>query len=170
MTHSEIRKVFEKKMNEAVASIKSAKNGDKLSINTSLSYIDDNLVGKSEYNGRSNTSLVVSCEIFAKGYESEEDPAYEISLLCDLKNGEAKNPTDFVKELENFDTELARFLGELSSADDVRELIRKEDERITNVGVKMVANMEASLKKMKKVGIIGAIILVALLIAFNLAK
>ena len=170
MTHTEIRKVFEKKMNEAVASIKNAKNGDKLSINTSLSYIDDHLVGRSEYNGRLNTSLVVSCEIFAKGYESEEDPAYEISLLCDLKNGEAKNPAEFVKELENFDKELARFLGDLSSSDDVRELIRKEDERITGIGEKMVADMEASIKKMKKIGIIGAVIILGLLVALRLIK
>ena len=39
MTHTEIRKVFEKKMNEAVASIKNTKNGDiEISTVSSSSY------------------------------------------------------------------------------------------------------------------------------------
>ena len=51
MTHSEIKAVFEKKIADALVAIKSAKNGDMLSINTSLSYIDDNMVERPDYNG-----------------------------------------------------------------------------------------------------------------------
>lgn len=170
MTHSEIKAICEKKIAEAVSAIKNAKNGELLTINTSLSYIDDSFVEKSGYNGKDNTSIVVSAQIYAKGHEGEEEPSYEISLLCDLKNGEARNPAEFVTELENFEKELERFISELSSADDVRELIRKEDERISLEGEKMAERLQTTLKKMKKVGFIGAIILVAILLALTLVK
>ena len=170
MNHSEIRRLFEKKINEACDTIKSSKNGDMLSAKISLSYINDSLAEKQDYNGRDNTSLVATAVFYEKNHESDEDPAYEISLLCDLKGGEVKNPTELAQELESFDKELARFTSLLSSSEDVFKLITDEDQRITLEGKKMVSEMESSLKKMKRIGIILGIGLLAILLAFTLIK
>lgn len=168
MNHSEIRELFEKKIRDALDSIKKAKNGDMLSIRTSFSYVDDKLIEKQEYNGRDNTSLVASITAFTKERDSDEDPSYTISLLCDLKNGLAKNPAELEEELKSFDNELARFLTELSSCDDLLDFITREDEKITLEGEKMVAKLEASLKKMKKAGIIGGIVLLGIILLLRL--
>ena len=170
MNHSDIRALFEKKISDALSSIKNAKNGDLLSVKASINYVDDKLVEKQTYNGRDNTSIVAAATVYAKGADTDEDPSYTISLLADIKNGSAKNPAELAGELENFDNELARFLSELSSAESVSELIRREDEKINEEGAKMVAELEESLAKMKKAGIIGAIVIFAVLLLFSLLK
>ena len=170
MNHSDIRALFEKKMSDALDTIKNTKNGDLLSIKASIAYVDDKLVEKQTYNGRDNTSIVASATIYVKGADTDEDPSYSISLLADLKNGTAKNPGELEAELISFDNELARFLSELSSSDDVSELIRREDEKINETGAKMVAELEESLAKMKKAGIIGAIVLFGVFLLFSLLK
>ena len=170
MNHSDIKTLFEKKISDAINSIKNAKNGDLLSISTSLAYVDDKLVEKQSYNGHDNTSIVASATVYAKGEDTDEDPSYTISLLADLKNGTAKNPAELACELESFDKELARFLSELSSAESVTELILREDERINEEGAKMVAELEESIAKMKKVGIIGGIVIFSILLLFTLLK
>ena len=170
MNHYEIRELFEKKLTEASDAIINSKNGDKLSISKSISYIDDKLVEKQSYNGKEDTSIVASALIFEKGTNSDEDPSYEISLLADLKGGFVKNPAELEKELKNFDTELERFLYALSESEDVSAFIKAEDERISREGEKMVAELEASLAKMKKAGIIGGIVLFGILLLFTLLK
>lgn len=170
MNHSDIKVLFERKISEALTSIKNAKNGDLLSITTALTYVDDKLVEKKSYNGHDNTSIVASATVYAKGQETDEDPSYTISLLADLKNGAAKNPAELAGELESFDNELARFLSELSSTENVKELIRLEDEKINEEGAKMVAELEESIAKMKKVGIIGGIVIFSILLLFTLLK
>lgn len=168
MNHFEIREIFEKKINSALDSITDAKNGDMLVLNSSLSYVDDKLIENHEYNGRDNTSLVASITAFAKGHESDEDPSYTISLLCDLRYGVVKNLVELEEELTNFDNELARFLSALSSCDTVLGLITEEDEKITLEGEKMAAKLEASLKKMKKAGIIGVAVLISIVLLIKL--
>ena len=170
MNHSEIRALFEKKISDALDLIKNAKNGDLLSISTSVSYIDDKLTEKQSYNGYDNTSIVATATVYVKGEDTDEDPSYVISLLADIKNGVAKNPAELANELQSFDTELARFLSELSSSENVSELIRREDERINEEGAKMAAKLEESLAKMKKAGIIGVIVIFAVLLLFTLLK
>lgn len=170
MNHSEIRKLFEERLYNACDAMKNAKNGDKLSIKPSICYVNDKLVEKQDYNGTDNTSIVATAMVFVKGADSDEDPAYEISLLADLKGGIAKNPEELHAEIENFDTELERFLSALSSSENVSELIRSEDERINLEGEKMVADLEASLAKMKKAGMIGGIVLLAIIVLFAVLK
>lgn len=170
MNHSEIRAIFEKKISYALESIKNAKNGDKLTILATVTYVDDKLTEKQTYNGRDNTSIVATATVYVKDCETDEDPSYILSLLADIKSGVAKNPAELENELKSFDEELARFLSELSSSDDVSELIRREDERIDEEGAKMVAELEASIAKMKKAGLIGGIVLFAVLLLFTLLK
>jgi len=170
MNHSEIRELFEKKLKEACDTIRETKNGDQLSITKYVSYIDDKLVEKQDYNGKSDTSIVVSAMIFEKGKDSEEDPSYEISLLCDLHYGNVKNPEELQRELQSFDEELERFLAALSSCESVSSFIREEDERLSSEGKKVLAEMEASIAKMKKFGFIGVIVLLGIVLLFTLLK
>ena len=170
MNHSEIKKLFEEKIDKACAEIKNTKNGDMLQISKFSRYVDDNLVEKNDYDGKSSTSIVVSAEIHAKGFDDEESPSYILSLLCDVKGGEAKNPAELVKELENFEIELQRFIKELSSCESVVRLIQEEDERITAEGEKIVAKANESIAKMKKIGIIGIAILAVVLIVSAIIK
>ena len=170
MTHSDIRALFERKIIEAQDLIKNTKNGDLVSVSTALTYVNDKLVEKQTYNGQESTSLVASATVYVKGQDSDEDPSYTISLLADLRSGNAKDPTELAGELESFDKELARFLSELSSTESVTELIRREDEKINEEGAKMVAELEESIAKMKKVGIIGGIIIFSILLLFTLLK
>lgn len=170
MNHSDIRELFEKRLNDACDAIRSAKNGSELIIKPSISYIDDKLQEKQTYNGYDSTSIVATAVIFEKNHASDEDPSYEISLLCDLKSGVAKNPLELEKELQNFDCELERFLTSLSSSENVFSLIKEEDDKINREGQKMVAELEASLAKMKKIGIIGGIIVLGALLIFTLIK
>ena len=168
MNHSEVRSIFEKKLNEACETIKNTKNADMIVIKPSISYINDKLVEKQTYNGYDNTSLVATAVIFEKNHESDEDPSYEISLLCDLKGGFVRNLAELKNEIDNFDAELERFLKELSSSDDVYDFIKKEDERISSEGEKIVADLEASLSKMKKIGIGVAAVIIGVLLLLKL--
>ncbi len=170
MNYLEVKDLFEKKMQEACDSIKNAVNGDKIDIQTNFYYVDDKLVEKQTYNGKEKTSLVVSATVFIKGATSEEDPSYEISLLCDINGGEVSDPMLLEDELNNFDAELTRFTTALESAPDVEALIREENERIDLEGDKMAEELEATLAKMKKIGFIGGLIIFGSLFIFRIIK
>lgn len=170
MNHFEIKEFFEEKMKAACDAIKNAKNGDKLDIQTSTSYVNDKLVEKTEYNGKDNTSLVVSAMIFAKGACGDEDPSYEISLLCDLRGGAVVDPMQLEDEVSTFDAELQRFIAALEESDDVAALINAENEKINLEGDRMVADLEAKLEKMKKIGFIGGLIIFGALLIFMIIK
>ena len=170
MNYLEVKDLFEKKMQEACDAIKNAANGDKLDIQTNVYYVNDKLIEKPTYNGKDKTSLVVSATVFAKGATNEEDPSYEISLLCDLNGGEVSDPMLLDDELNGFDSELTRFTTALESASDVNAFIREENDKIDLEGDKMVEELEATIAKMKRIGFIGGLIIFGSLLIFRIIK
>ena len=170
MTHIEVKAEFERKIEAAKERILASKHGNLLSAKSFLYYINDKLEEKDTYDEKEEISLVNSLLVFVCGAESDEDASYEISLLVDLKSGEVRNPDALENEFKAFDEELERFLAQASEAESAKALIQAEHERIDEAGKKIIAEVEASIAKLKKIGIIGGIVLLGFLIITMLIK
>ena len=170
MTHNEARELIEKKIADAKSLIESTKNGDALSVNTTLGYYDDNLQESENYDGKGETSLIGDVEIRLPSRDTDDDPLVSIGILCDLKRDEVKSENDFGEELENFDKDLENFVKALSGAEDEEQFLTAESDKLNEESEKLVKELEEKLARLNKFMKIGTIALVVFAVVIFAAK
>ena len=167
MTHNEARELIKKKIADAKALIESAKNGDALSVKTTLGYYDDKLNESDTYDERCETSLIGDVEIRLPSRDTDEDPFVSIGILCDLKRGEVSSQEALDSEIETFDEDIAKFVASLSNAESAEEFLTAESDKLNEESEKMVKELEeklARLNKFMKIGTVALIVLAAIII------
>lgn len=170
MTHIDSRELIAKKISDAKALIENTKNGNALSVKTTLGYYDDNLNEAESYDGRGETSLIGDVEIRLPSRESDDDPFISIGILCDLKNGNVKSDEEFNEEIENFDNDIENFIKALSNAENAEEFLIAESDKFDAESEKLVKELEEKLARLNKFMKIGAVALAVLALVILAAK
>lgn len=170
MTHNEARELIVKKIADAKALIESAKNGDALSVKTTLGYYDDKLNESDTYDERCETSLIGDVEIRLPSRDTDEDPFVSIGILCDLKRGEVSSQEALDSEIETFDEDIAKFVASLSNAESAEEFLTAESDKLNEESEKMIGELEEKLARLNKFMKIGTIAIIILAVAVFAAK
>lgn len=167
MTYTEAWELAERKLDEVNQIIVKTKNSDKIKVETTLSYMDDDLNEYSEYVEEKNISLVGSISVRDINTNGDDSPEYNAAFLVDIKGGETEHENALSDELSEFDNEIGRFITKLSSAENIEELIKEENELREKEGEEIIAKFEKQLDNLKKYAIIGiaGVALLAIIIA-----
>ena len=164
MTHTEVRELFLKKLDDAQSSIESAKNAEALTVNTSISYVNDKYEESTEYDEKGSTSIIGSIEIKISGCDGEDAPFVSIGMIADLNRGRIKSDAELADSLDEFDDAISEFAVGLSSAESVEEFITAESKKLDEENERIVKELEEKLAKINKFMKIGTFALIGLLI------
>ncbi len=166
MTQLEAKELFESKLSETKAMLERAKNGDKLSIETSVTYMNERYDESPEFIQGKSTSMLANLRVRAAGHLEDEDPEFYYTIAAELKGNEILQPSKLESEYLDFDSRVMEFSKKLEASDNVEALIDSECAEIEKEGKELVAKMEASLNALKKRGVIavGAVLAILALI------
>ncbi len=163
MTLNEAKEILEAKIIETKKIIEETPNGDKLLIKTSITYMDSSLNESDEFEAGKSSSILANVIIRDAEHQAEEDPEFYYTIATNIKGEEILDPSKLEKEYLEFDSRVIEFTDKLKKTSDTAALVAKECANIEEEGRQMVAKFEASLKALKKRGIIGALLLAGLL-------
>ena len=150
MTHTEGKQLFLEKLDEAKRKIESLPEADECEVVTGVSYMDDDFEETDEYDGKSDTSMLGTVEVFIKGNRGEDAPSFALSFIAELSGGKIKSPAAIEKEFKKFDDGIDEFTDGLRSSSCASEFITAESERITREGEEAVRELEEKLEKLSK--------------------
>ncbi len=164
MTLNEAKKLLERKINETKTIIENAPNGDKLYIRTSITYMNSALGESADYSSGRSTAILANLIVRAAGKFDEEDHEFYYTIATNIKDEEILDPSKLEKEYLDFDSRVIEFLDKLKETEDAEALVAEECRLIEEEGRQLVAKFEASLKAMKKGGLIATFALLAIIV------